>query len=192
MMMSLIEFREFISFPNFVCKKTTDWEIKGFLLDPIRVYQLIKLSPPLFISTVSWYNPIMTISNQPAPINDDLRLSVIEAIRRAQTRIQWKAGKDARHLSKRIRLGHLPAKTTLTEYETIISSILNDNEAKVYLFLYDNTPYPTVVAPVQNRVWLVMIGLNSIMETAFPPNDPESYLADPAYVYLSRLKELQL
>jgi hypothetical protein len=133
----------------------------------------------------------MTIANQPEPINDDLRLAVIKAIRHAQTKIQWKPGKDARHLTKRIRLGHLPAEATLTEYETVINAILNDNEAKVYLFLYDNNPYPTVVATVQHRVWLVMIGLNGLMETAFPPNDPETYLADPAYVYVGDLKELQ-
>ncbi len=62
----------------------------------------------------------------------------------------------------------------------------------MYLFLYNNISYPTVVTTVQNRVWLAMIGLNGIMETAFPPDDSETYLADPAYVYVGELEELQL
>ena len=141
--------------------------------------------------TVSWYNLNMTANNQLEHINDNLRLDIIKAIRHVQTEIRWKSGKHIQHLTKRIRLGHLPPQTTLTEYEAIIATIVNDYQAKVYLFRYEDTPYPTLVTTVKNQDWLVMIGLDGIMETAFPPNDPETYLADPAYVYVGMLEELQ-
>jgi hypothetical protein len=95
------------------------------------------------------------------------------------------------HLTKRIRLEHLSPEATLADYETTIAAILNDNDAKVYLFVYNDIPYPTLVTTIQDRVWLAMIGIDSTMETAFPPDDPETYLADPAYTYLGQLEELQ-
>ena len=36
-----------------------------------------------------------------------------------------------------------------------------------------------VVAEVEGVRWLVMLSLDGIMETAFPPEDPETYLARP-------------
>jgi hypothetical protein len=48
-----------------------------------------------------------------------------------------------------------------------------------------------VVSTVQNKVWLVMIGLDGLMETAFPPDDSETYLADPAFAYVGQLQEWQ-
>lgn len=82
---------------------------------------------------------------------------VLEAVRQALMPIRWKAGKAASHLTKRIRLGHLPVGTSLDEYNAVI---------------------------------LVMIGMDSVMETAFPLRDPTTYLADPAYSHLGRLQEL--
>ena len=122
--------------------------------------------------------------NQPELITADLRSAVAEAIRRTRTEIRWKSGKDVKHLAKRIRLGHLPAEATLTEYEAIITTILNDDRARLYVFFYDDTSYPTVVATFGNREWLVIIDLNGVMETAFPPDDPTNYLADSAFVYV--------
>lgn len=37
-----------------------------------------------------------------------------------------------------------------------------------------------------------MIGLDGVLETAFPPDDPEGYLADPAFIYLGSVKELEI
>jgi hypothetical protein len=40
--------------------------------------------------------------------------------------------------------------------------------------------------------WLVMVGLDSVMETAFPPEDPETYLANLRFQRLGTLEELGL
>ena len=51
--------------------------------------------------------------------------------------------------------------------------------------------YPTLMAEVSGEYWLVMIGLDGVMETAFPPDDPEDYLADPAFIYVGVMEELE-
>jgi hypothetical protein len=131
------------------------------------------------------------MTDHPERISRSLRLAITEAVQRAQAKIYWKPSKDIQHLTKRIRLGHLPAGATLAEYETVITAVLNDSEAKVYLFLYENIPYPTLVTTVENKDWLVMIGMDGVIETAFPPNNTETYLADPAFVYVGISGELQ-
>jgi hypothetical protein len=35
-----------------------------------------------------------------------------------------------------------------------------------------------------------MIGLGGILETAFPPSNPQQYLSNPAFIYIGNLKEL--
>lgn len=84
----------------------------------------------------------------------------------------------------------MPSGTSLAEYEAIISTILHNSEAKVYLFQYGDVFYPTVVAPYQGQVWLVMFGMNGVMETAFPPDDPVIYFQDPKYHLLGSIQEL--
>ncbi|MFZ2517685.1 MAG: hypothetical protein WA089_03210 [Anaerolineae bacterium] len=115
---------------------------------------------------------------------------VLDAVNRALIRIQWKPGKAASHLTKRIRLGHLPAGANLDAYEAIIISVLQHQDAQLFIFTFQDYIYPTVVAPVEERLWLVMIGMDGVMETAFPPRDPSAYLADSAYAHLGRLQEL--
>ena len=132
----------------------------------------------------------MPIDKPKLPLDDDLKHSVVEAIQRIRFKILWRPGKDIRHLSKRILFGHLASETTLAEYEVIISTIVYDNQAELYLFRYGDTFYPTIVSTVQDRIWLVMIGLDGIMQTAFPPSEPDTYLSDPAYLYVSVLEEL--
>lgn len=133
----------------------------------------------------------MADNEGPEPITDDLRRAIGQAIGYAQTGVTWKPDKAAQHLDKRLRLGHLPVGASLAEYESIIATILNDRAAKVYIFFYDNKPYPTIVATVEDDTWVVMMSLDGVMETAFPPDDPEEYLADPAFVYVGTLEALQ-
>jgi hypothetical protein len=47
------------------------------------------------------------------------------------------------------------------------------------------------VTTLQDKIWLTMIGLDGLMETAFPPDEPETYLQDPAFVYVGVLEEFQ-
>jgi hypothetical protein len=87
--------------------------------------------------------------------------------------VRWRPGKNTQHLAKRIELGHLPVGTTLAEYEAIIIRVIRTSTAEVFVYRWGEPVYPTVVADVERVQWLVMVGLDSVMETAFPPEDPE-------------------
>jgi hypothetical protein len=133
----------------------------------------------------------MTTENQPHSVDDKLLATIFEAIQVARTNVQWKSGKDIQHLAKRIRLGHLSTEAKLLDYEAIIAEVLKDSEVRVYGFLYGDKPYPTMVATLADKEWLVIIGLDGVMETAFPPDDPASYLAEPAFVYVGVLMDIK-
>jgi hypothetical protein len=114
---------------------------------------------------------------------------VIDAIRRLQEGLRWRPEKDTQHLAKRIELGHLPVGTTLAEYEAIIIRVINTSTAEIFVYRWGESFYPTVVAEVEGARWLVMVDLGSIMETAFPPEDPETYLANLRFQRLGTLEE---
>ena len=123
----------------------------------------------------------------------NLQAQVADAVRRVQSGVHWKPGKGRRHLEKRIRQGHLPPLTTLAEYATIILSILSHPEAFVYVYRYGSTDYPTLVAPYGGRIWLAMFNWDGVIETAFPPDKPETYFQDdPKYIPLGSARELKL
>lgn len=112
------------------------------------------------------------------------------AIRHVRKQISWKPGKAQAHLDKRISRGHLEGEITLEEYKAIITTVLFDPNAVVYVYRYGTIDYPTVVAPCGGQLWLVMVGPEGIMETAFPPDDTETYFSDPRYIFVGKLKEL--
>ena len=114
------------------------------------------------------------------------------AIQRLQKRLKWRPGKAAVHLSKRIAPGHLPTEATLADYEAVILRAINTHDAEVFVYLWDDTVYPTAVAELDGTRWLIMMGLDGTMETAFPPEDPDVYLADQRFRRLGILKELGL
>ena len=120
------------------------------------------------------------------------RERIVAAIRRLREQRRWKPGKAERHLAKRVELGHLDAETTLAEYESLISHVVNTPTAEVFVYGWNDTVYPTVVAEVEGIRWLVMIGQGGVMETAFPPEEPEAYLTDPRFQRLGTLEELGL
>jgi hypothetical protein len=117
---------------------------------------------------------------------------ITDAIRRLRGRVRWRPGKNSQHLAKRIELGHLPVGTTLAEYEAIIIRVISTSTAEVFVYRWGDTVYPTIVAEVERVRRLVMVGLDSVMETAFPPEDPETYLASPRFQRLGTLEELGL
>jgi len=115
---------------------------------------------------------------------------VASTIRQIQSSIRWKPGKAVQHLKRRIDLGHLPPGATVHEYQSIIFAILGDPLADVFVYSWGDTLYPTVVSEYDGRRWLVMFSLSGVMETAFPPDDPEEYLSDPRFRRLGALREL--
>lgn len=124
---------------------------------------------------------------------ENLRAQVASAIRQIQSGVRWKPGKGRLHLEKRIRQGHLPPATTLVEYEAIILAIVSHPDAFVFIYRYGSTDYPTLVAPYKGRIWLAMFSLDGIIETAFPPDEPDTYFsADPRYIPVGPAKEMLL
>jgi len=119
----------------------------------------------------------------------DLRNIARRAIEKVQTEIRWKPGKDIDHLKHRIARGHLPRDATMKMYEAIITSVVNDPSADVYVLDWYGTPYPTVVAEVHENPWLVMTSEAGIMETAFLV-DAAGYVARRNFVRLGTMKEL--
>jgi hypothetical protein len=117
---------------------------------------------------------------------------IVDAIRRLRQGVHWRSGKDTQHLAKRIELGHLLVGTTLAEYEAIVIRVINTPTAEVFVYRWGEALYPTVVAEVEGARWLVMVGLDSVMETAFPPEDLETYLANLRFQRLGTLEELGL
>ena len=122
-------------------------------------------------------------------LSEALRKQFAAALRSVSVQIRWKPGKAQPHLEKRIRLAHLPPMTSLADYEAVVNFVLQHSAANVYVFQYGDLFYPTVVAPYQGRVWLVMFGMNGVMETAFPPDDPVTYFLDPKYSLLGPIQE---
>lgn len=80
------------------------------------------------------------------------QLEVVQAIERVRDGILWKPGKAMSHLLKRINLGHLEPDATLEEYNGVISFIVRDADAKVYMYVYGKTFYPTVTSSVNNTI----------------------------------------
>ena len=117
---------------------------------------------------------------------------IVDAIRRLREGVRWRPRKHTQHLAKRIELGHLPVGTTLAEYEAIIIRVISTSTAEVFVYRWGETLYPTVVADIEGTLWLVMIGLDSIMETAFPPENSATYLANLQFQRLGTLEELGL
>ena len=121
---------------------------------------------------------------------ENLHALVAEAIRRVRAEIQWKPGKAQAHLQKRIDREHLPPTTTLAEYDEVIKTIVLDIEALVYVYEFNQVHYPAGVASYQSRTWLVVFNLEGMMETVFPPDEPDTYFAEPQYRLLGRIKEI--
>jgi len=119
------------------------------------------------------------------------RTQIVKAIRQIQAHVRWKPGKDHQHLAKRIRQGHLAPAATLAEYQQIILAIVSHPDAFVYVYRYGSTDYPTVAAPYQGQIWLTMFSLDGVVETAFPPDEPDTYFRDdPRYIPVGAAREI--
>ena len=123
-------------------------------------------------------------------LSTNLQREILTAIDFVKESVTWRPNRDQVHLEKRVRLGHLPSGTTLADYNSIIQLIVNDENATIYLFQFDNISYPVVVTTDKEQVWLVMFGMNGIMETAFPPDKPDKYFRDSRYQLIGELKDI--
>jgi hypothetical protein len=115
---------------------------------------------------------------------------VVEAIRQLWDQVRWKPGKARQHLAKRIALGHLPPEATVADYDALIRRVVQTPTAEVFVYRWGENAYPTVVAEVDGVRWLVMLGMDGIMETTFPPEDAAMYLASPRFTRVGTLEDL--
>lgn len=118
------------------------------------------------------------------------RQQIIAAIRAVRTEIRWKSGKDIQHLKTRRDHGHISKTATLADYHDIIKSVLSDSTASVYLYRFGPQSYPTVVTTLDTDTWLVMFGLDGLMETAFIVEWPDQYLNRLEFEFISTLGDL--
>jgi hypothetical protein len=123
-------------------------------------------------------------------LSDEQREKVITTVKLVRQHLRWKPGKAETHLQTRKRYGHLAAETTLDDYHQIISTLVKATSAELYLYVWqDKTLYPTIVSEYNQTIWLVMVSLSGVLETAFPPTDPQAYLADKRFHYQGNLPE---
>ena len=118
------------------------------------------------------------------------REAVRAALLQVRQQVRWRPGKAQLHLAKRVALGHVPAQATLATYEAVIQTVVQTPTAVVWVYHWGMDTYPTVVTEVAGVVWLVMCGSDGTMETAFPPEDPATYLANPRFTRLGTMEEL--
>jgi hypothetical protein len=103
----------------------------------------------------------------------------------------WKPGQDVKHLRRRIEdYGHLPDDYTLEGYNKLIMDIISDTNNETYLYYVKG--YRQNFFVFGDRKWIVMVGEDGVMETAFPPDVYEDYLIPKkGYNYLGTIKEVR-
>lgn len=121
---------------------------------------------------------------------DEFRRQVVAAIKSVKSEVRWKPGRAVRHLLKRKLRGHLPDDASLEDYERIIQTVLDNWNATVYVYRYNDVPYVVIVAIIQDHHWLVMFGLDGLMESAYVVDRPEYYLNKPAFEIFGPLNEV--
>ncbi len=113
--------------------------------------------------------------------------SIIEAAK--YNGLKWKFTKEKIHLKKRKRKGQIPSSWTLKDCNEIIRDICTGLNSEVYLY---NKKYSTKKYYVfGDRKWITIIGVDKVIETAFPPDYYSKYLSEEeGYKYLGSVKEV--
>lgn len=87
-------------------------------------------------------------------------------------------------------LWHLPTGATINDYNRLVARVLRNADSLVYWYGSGTADYYAVSGGSGGRVWLIIFGGDGIMETAFPPMDPASYLSRRGFVRLGRVGEI--
>jgi hypothetical protein len=103
--------------------------------------------------------------------------------------LKWKPEKGIEHLKKRKRRMHIPNDWTMKEYNKKIIEICKGLSHDAYLYYKEFFCQNFYVFGDQE--WIVLIGADSIIETAFPPDDYDKYLNEKdGYKYLGTIEEV--
>jgi len=110
-------------------------------------------------------------------LSHDEKRQVVEALQAIRKKVSWKSGKDQVHRAKRQRMGHLLPTASISDYEQVLFDIVGDDNNVVYLYQFGKDHYYGVRGFSEAREWLIIFGAGGVMETAFPPEDMDEYLA---------------
>lgn len=78
---------------------------------------------------------------------------------------------------------------TLNDYNSLIVKIITNKSTDIYLYKVSHFEQTYLVFTANK--WLVIIGENTIMETAMISKNPERYLAeDKGYTYVGTVEEV--
>ena len=118
------------------------------------------------------------------------RQAVAQALRHLRQQVQWKPHKEAQHLTKRKRMGHLHGEATVDDYNALISVVVHEADSLLYHYPFSTRDYYAVSGQVEGVTWLVIFGIDGILETAFPPRDLDTYLTKRGFELLGRMGEI--
>ncbi|MBB6446719.1 hypothetical protein [Bacillus benzoevorans] len=107
--------------------------------------------------------------------------------------LNWKMGKGIEHLKKRIKRHHIPEDFTMEAYERLIIDIINYKENEIYLYYLKGYEQNYYVFANPEIKWLVIIGENTVMESAFKIDKKpyHVYLSESrGFTYLGTVKEV--
>ncbi len=79
----------------------------------------------------------------------------------------------------------------MKDYEALIVAVLSDDNSKVYRYDVADEIYGVVWGTHRSQEWLVIFGLNGVMETAFPNKAPQRYIARRAMTLLGKIEDIQ-
>lgn len=123
-------------------------------------------------------------------ISKEEQARLVEALKAIRQRVQWKTGKDITHLKKRQGMGHIPLSASILDYEKTISEVVTKSTNIVYLYEYMRCNYYGVRGFAHEKEWLVILGPDGIMETAFPPENMDDYLNKRGFIFIGPIKEV--
>lgn len=123
-------------------------------------------------------------------LSTEEQATVVEALRAIRSKVCWKPGKDVVHHQKRQKMGHLSALCSLAGYEDQIYDIVRNGQNIVYLYDFRGIYFYAVRGFKAENEWLVIFGRDGVMETAFPPENMDEYLATRGFVVLGRVEEV--
>lgn len=72
----------------------------------------------------------------------------------------------------------------------IIRSVVQHDAAEVYLFWREDTPYVSIVDNRNEQRWLVMVGIDGVIESAYIVERPHLYLNKAEFEYVDLLAKV--
>lgn len=87
---------------------------------------------------------------------------------------KWKSDSALNnHVKKRINKGHIPNDWSVNDYNNKIREIMNKDNLEVYEYIKNERTgelFDPKYYIYGDGEWIVMVGENGVMETAFPPD----------------------